>query len=171
MVTIIVIILIILMTIWLIKERNGFVVLVAKVEQEMSNVNTAKAKYLAVQKKAIGLAGKATSNEGQIYESIRNSAGQISSTTLLSLGQMYPDLKDKFDSAAHLSDSLYTDYRNAQSVLNQAITEYNTAIALFPSSIAAWLFGFEKETLIDQEHLTDSKKLRMEDEMDLSEFT
>ncbi len=168
--TIIALILIIVSLVFLIKCKNKFVVLSSNVKKCMSEVNTAKAKYLEVQRKALGLAGKATNNEGKVYQEIKNSAGQISSDKLLALGQMYPDLKDKFSTAASLSDRLYNDYRIAQTQLNNAITEYNQEISVVPQNIAAFLWGYKQETLIDEENLDRSKELTMVDDIDVEDF-
>lgn len=145
-------------------------IFVENINKAKSEVNTAKAKYFEVQRKAIGLVGKTGKNEADLYKDIKTSGGRISSETLMALGQQYPDLKDKFESSARLSDNLYGSYRKAQTQLNDAITEYNTYINLFPNNIAAYILGYVRETLIDEANLEKSKELNVVEDLDLSEF-
>ncbi len=161
---------IILLIAFLISKYNRFKEYSAEIAMHMSEVNTAKAKYLKIQKKAIGLAGKATKNEGDIYMNIKNAGGKISSETLLSLGTMYPELKDKFATAANLSEKMIDSYRNEQTALNNIITQYNKYVSIFPNNIAAFILGYRTMDLIGQDKLQEATKLEMEDEMDFSEF-
>ncbi len=170
MVLIIAVVIVVIACISLISNKNTFVFYSSEVERLKSEVNTAKAKYLAVQKKAIGLAGMATKNESTQYQNIKTAGGTISSDQLLYLGQQFPDLKDKFAQAASLSEKMYTDYRNAQSELNNAITRYNRVISMFPKSISAYILGYVKEDLIDQENLENSKVLDVDNEINFDEF-
>ena len=44
------------------------------------------------------------------------------------LGQKYPQLSDNFAAASNLALELYDSYRLAQTILNDAITQYNIYI-------------------------------------------
>ena len=168
MITAIALAIIIASSVFLIKCRNSFVVLKANVKRCKSQVNTARAKYQEVQKKAIGLAGIATQNEGTVYESLR--AGKINAENLLSLGQSYPELKDKFQATAELLDKLSSDLMSAQTTLNNAVTEYNASIAMFPQNIAAYFLGYHPEKLIGEKILEKATDLTIEADPDMSKW-
>lgn len=156
--------------IFLIKKRNLFVLLYSDIENAKSQVQTAKAKCLEVEKKSLGLAGKAQENDRKEIQNVMGTMGTINASDLHAIGELHPDFKDKFGTGSELSHVLYSEYRDAQTRLNEAITAYNMAIAVFPQNIAAMIWGYKKEDLIGQENLEDAKKLEMAKEVDISKF-
>lgn len=161
---------IIAVTIYIIKKRNLFVLLYSDIENAKSQVQTAKAKCLEIEQKSIGLAGKAQENDRKEIQNVMDTMGTINASDLQAIGQLHPDFKDKFGTGAGLSHILYSEYRDAQTKLNEAITVYNMAVTVFPQNLAAMILGYKKEDLIDQENLEDAKELKMVKEIDVSKF-
>ncbi|MCR5094937.1 MAG: LemA family protein [Lachnospiraceae bacterium] len=136
----------------------------------MAKVNAAKEKLRAVQRQAIGIAGKAGQNEGNLIKDITAKHGAIDGSSIRALGQLYPTLNDKFQASAQMVDKLYDDYLNEQNDLNSSITEYNMYISKFPTNIYAGILGYKKDSLIDEENLEMSKELDRVDDVDISSF-
>ena len=142
----ILLIIFIIMVSSLISTNNKIVILVNEIKLHMANTNAAREKYRTVQRQALGLAGKAGQNEGNLFKDISNKHGSIDGSSLRALGNLYPELNDKFQASADLVDSLYDTYLQEQNMLNSAITEYNMYISRIPTSIYAGILGYKKDT-------------------------
>ncbi len=169
MTTIIVLISILLVIMLLVSGRNRFIELEEEIKNAESKVLLTKNKYIEAQKAALGLAGKATNNEGAIYERIASS-DRITTQDLMALGQAYPDLKDKFTSASQMIERLMRDYTGAQEELNELVATYNKRVSMFPSSITAYVFKREKQELIGEAQLSTSRQLNVSDGLDYSQY-
>lgn len=163
-------IVIVIFTIWLISGRNKFIEQENSIKNAESKVLLARNKYIKAQKSALGLAGKATNNEGDVYMKIKTAGGAIDASDLKALGQMYPDLKDKFSAAANMSEKLLENWRIAQEELNECITEFNRMVSVFPSNFIAFIFKYSKQELVGEENLAQSRQLDMEEELIFSDF-
>lgn len=166
MIAVVLVILIIIARI--IKKRNLFVQLKTDVETQMSNIsNYRELRHNAI-KDCMDILGVAHQND---VDAIASLGIEAASQRLRVLGNKYPDLKD----TPAYSAALVKIHRHGEeiaaskNILNKAIQKYNKSIAMFPALIVAKIFGFERETFIDEEKM-QSNKIANTDEIDFSQY-
>lgn len=77
------------------------------------------------------------------------------------LGQKYPALTStgEYAEILHRAFALNADITSSKALVNGSIQEYNDAITSFPGLLVAAIFGYKKETFIDEENIADNMKL------------
>ena len=95
----------------------------------------------------------------------------LSSTlkTIMALSENYPDLKANTN-FMNLQDELSkTELRNTENKIsfsrqfyNDTVTKYNTQLEVFPSNIAAGLFGFKPEALFEVDNAEARKNVKVD---------
>lgn len=152
----------------IIKKRNLFVQLKTDVETQMSNIsNYRELRHNAI-KDCMDILGVAHQND---VDAIARLGIEAASQQLRVLGNKYPDLKDTpAYSQALVNIHHYSEEITAsKNILNKSIQNYNKAISVFPALIVANMFGFERETFIDEEKM-QSNKFSNTDEVDFSQY-
>ena len=146
---------------YIIGKRNKFVNLKAEVENLLSNISVQKEARSRAIVDAMEILGVAHSNDVSAIKGLNIDA---QSKELVACAQKYPDLKatPAYASALSRIQNFNEDIASADSLLNKAIKEYNQAIAVFPANIVAGMFGFAKETYIDDENMGSNKNLNIE---------
>ena len=154
--------------IYMISKRNKFVNLKAEVENLLSNISVQKEARSRAIVDAMEILGVAHSND---VSAIKGLNIEAQSKELVACAQKYPDLKNTpaYASALGRIQNFNEDIASADSLLNKAIKEYNQAIAVFPANIVAGMFGFAKETYIDNDNMGNNKNLNIE-KVDYSKY-
>ncbi len=152
----------------IIKKRNLFVNLKTDVETQMSNIsNYRELRHNAI-KDCMDILGVAHQND---VDAIASLGIEAASQQLRFLGNKYPDLKDTPAYSAALVKIHHHSEEIAASknILNKAIQKYNKSISMFPALIVAKMFGFERETFIDEDDM-QSNKLSNKEEIDFNQY-
>lgn len=118
-----------------------------EINKQKSAVKIAKHKYLT----ALNKLNQADVAFNQAYKGNRNDSGYTNSYAV----------------SASTVEKLADNLEKAQLDLNTLISEYNKKIKTFPSSVAAKIFKFKTEKLIDQEALDGSLELNNYDDSEL----
>ena len=82
---------------------------------------------------------------------------------ILAIGENYPDLKanTQFINLQKNLQKMENQLQAARRIYNIDVTNYNNSIDMFPSSIIAKIFHFEKEELFDaEEEAKNSTKIK-----------
>lgn len=154
-----------------ISKRNTIISLRNNIERCKSEVNTTKAKYLAVQRNTVGITGKVQKNETDRYKELYEAEGEVlkNSNVNVSINQR-PNVRGNFKETSTLVMELFTEFQRAQSNLNNAINDYNTYIQIFPNNIVANFMKAEPEKLIDSENLENASTLTMDEEVNFDDL-
>lgn len=155
---VIAVIVLVILVLWLIKSRNKFVLLREEVKEQESNISNYNEQRTRSINDAMGVLGVAHQND---FEVIKRLSGESQTTELMAMGQKYPDLKNTPSYAMAVTKIQQCDAEIAacKNLLNMAIKNYNKAIGVFPSNIAAKIFGFKREDFIDQSNMSDNRKV------------
>jgi len=145
-----------ILIVWLIKSRNKFVLLREELKEQESNISNYSEQRTRSINDAMGMLGVAHQND---IEAVKRLTGESQTTELLALGQKYPDLKNTPSYAMAVTKVQQCDAEIAacKNLLNMAIKNYNKAISVFPSNIAAGIFGFKREEFIDQANMAANR--------------
>ena len=158
------IIIVVCLVVGLISYRNRFVTLSERIRQAKSNVNMAKDKYTTVERKSLGMARKVLKDNVEAHRYI--AGDRISSESLMALGQMYPQFSNSFQDSAATLLRLHGDYQAAQNILNSVISQYNTAVEMFPGKLFAFFLGFNRTELIGEEDLEEAMERKKTEEVE-----
>lgn len=141
---------------WLIKNRNNFVLLKEEINEQLSNISNYREQRKNSISDAMNMLGVAHQND---ITAIKELTGNNLTSELVALGQKYPDLQNTPSYAMALTKVQQCDAEIAscKNLLNLAIKNYNKAISVFPSNIVALIFGFKRETFVDQDNVEANK--------------
>lgn len=126
----------------LIKFRNKVLEMKENIKKHKSQVRVAQNKYVkSLQNTAFALGQDKTSEDGG--------------------GFMYGDMgsASKYNTNSSLVSDLAASYEEAQTLLNELISQYNSYICKFPNLILASILKYEKEDYIDEENLDMSTSI------------
>ena len=101
-----------------------------------------------------------------LVETVKGYMAHLSSTlkTIMALSENYPDLKANTN-FMNLQDELSkTEDKLSYSrqFYNDTVTKYNTQLEVFPSNIAAGLFGFKPEALFEVDNAEARKNVKVD---------
>ena len=152
----------------MIKTRNRFEVLRRAVQAEKSTISVYVEKRADCIRDALNVIKTTYKLE---VESIAKLTQNEQVNQLAHLGQKYPELGNSaiYGHLVKQTMVLNDDIAAARVLLIGNIDTYNSAITAIPANIVAFLFGYKKETLIDEETLEEHKKLKKTD-VDFSQF-
>ena len=153
---------------YVISKRNSFNKLRRAVKQQGADIGIQISKRTACLNDALSIAKNSYEKEVAGIEKLTPS-NQVEK--LRYLGEMYPELMSihGYQKALEESFDLNRDIAATRELLNGNIREYNDAITDFPGLIVAAIFGYKKETFIDEENIEENKKIDKND-VDFSKF-
>lgn len=165
---IIILAVIILILAYLVSKRNRFQALKNEVDAQKSNISNyieQRTKYL---NDALNVAKISYSHE---VEGMEKLTANEKFEQLRALGERYPQLQNTASYQETISrlPMLERDIAASKTLLNGNIREYNEAISMFPALIVAKIFGYKRETFIDEENM-ESNKVTDRSEVDFSKF-
>ena len=102
-----------------------------------------------------GEAGKIVQAEADMSNTIRG---------IFALSENYPQLKanENFIDLQKQLQSIENDISNARKYYNGCVKQYNTKIQMFPASIIAGMFHFEKLSYFEVDNDTERKNVKVE---------
>lgn len=161
-------IIILVILIYIIGTRNHFAELHSDVETQMSNISNYVENRTKSLTDALQIAKLSYSHE---VEGIEKLTGNEQYNQLSYLGQKYPQLMStqSYQQALSQVQSLNAEIAASKTLLNGNINVYNKAIKVFPACIIAMIFGYKRESFIDEENMLNNKKVDTR-EVDFSKF-
>lgn len=152
----------------IISKRNFFVKLKTDVETQLSNISNYRELRRTAIKDCMDILGVAHQND---VDAIASLGIEVASQQLRVLGSKYPDLKDTpaYSRALVKIHHYGEEIAASKNILNKSIQQYNKAITMFPALIVAKMFGFERETFVDEENMQFNKRVNIED-IDYSQY-
>ena len=176
------IIIIVLLIIWIISIYNGLVTSKQKVDNAWSQIDVQLQRRFDLIPNLVETVKGYMAHESDVLEkvtSLRSSwtnaktvedkasiDSSLSSTlkTIMALSENYPDLKANTN-FMNLQDELSkTEDKLSYSrqFYNDTVTKYNTQLEVFPSNIAAGLFGFNPEALFEVDNAEARKNVKVD---------
>lgn len=166
--TIIVIAVAVSVLVWLIKTRNTFVELKNDVDTQQSNISNYRELRSNAINDAMQILDIAHSND---CDAIKQLNIEEQSKQLQAVGQKYPDLKNtpSYANALNRIQNYNEEIAASKNILNRSIQAYNKAIGMFPACIVASIFGYKRETFIDEANSAVNRTVTIQ-EIDYSKF-
>ena len=177
MVALIIIIVLVAIVIALIVMRNNLVVARQRVKNAWSQIDVQLQRRFDLIPNLVETVKGYMAHESDVLEkvtSLRSSwtnaktvdDSSLSSTlkTIMALSENYPDLKANTN-FMNLQDELSkTEDKLSYSrqFYNDTVTKYNTQLEVFPSNIAAGLFGFKPEALFEVDNAEARKNVKVD---------
>lgn len=153
---------------WLIKSRNSFQKMRNEVSAQKSNISNYIEQRTQYLNDALNVAKLSYAHE---VEGIEKLTANDQFEQLRVLGQKYPQLQHTaaYQETITRLPMLERDIAASKTLLNGNIKEYNEAISMFPGLLIAMLFGFKRETYIDEENMEQNKRVNRS-EVNFSKF-
>ena len=176
------IIIIVLLIIWIISIYNGLVTSKQKVDNAWSQIDVQLQRRFDLIPNFVETVKGYMTHESETFEKIAalrtswaNSSsvgekakldGELSGAlkTIMAVSENYPELKANTN-FSELSEEL----RNTENKIsfsrqfyNDTVTKYNTQLEVFPSNIAAGLFGFKPEALFEVDNAEARKNVKVD---------
>ena len=166
---IIIVFLVLIIVIYALKAYNGFIRMVNKIDEAYATmdvylkkrydlipnlVNTVKG-YAAHEQETLDkvIKARAAAQGAATVEDKIAGENALSGTlkTLFAVAQAYPDLKanTNFINLQQQLQNIEGEIANSRKYYNAVVRDYNTKTQVFPSSIIAGMFKFEKKTMFE----------------------
>lgn len=168
MVKYIIIAVIVVLLFYIIGKRNLFQSMRNSVSAQKSNISNYLEQRTRYLNDALNVAKLSYSHE---VEGIEKLTANDQFEQLRVLGEKYPQLQHTaaYQETITRLPMLERDIASSKTLLNGNIQEYNEAISMFPGLLIAKLFGYKRETFIDEENMEQNKRIDRS-EVDFSKF-
>lgn len=168
MVKYIIIAVIVVLFFYIIGKRNLFQSMRNSVSAQKSNISNYLEQRTRYLNDALNVAKLSYSHE---VEGIEKLTANDQFEQLRVLGEKYPQLQHTaaYQETITRLPMLERDIASSKTLLNGNIQEYNEAISMFPGLLIAKLFGYKRETFIDEENMEQNKRVDRS-EVDFSKF-
>ena len=165
MVALIIIVVLVAIVIALIVMRNNLVVARQRVKNAWSQIDVQLQRRFDLIPNLVETVKGYMAHESDVLEKVSIDSS-LSSTlkTIMALSENYPDLKANTN-FMNLQDELSkTEDKLSYSrqFYNDTVTKYNTQLEVFPSNIAAGLFGFKPEALFEVDNAEARKNVKVD---------
>ncbi|MBR2527204.1 MAG: LemA family protein [Blautia sp.] len=160
---------ILLIGIWFLTSYNGFIRLRNKAEEAFSAMDVSLKKRYDLIPNLVEVVKGYARHERETLEAViaaRNMAASASSAekriegdsvlsstlkSLFAVAESYPELKanQNFTELQNQLSRIEEEIAGARRYYNAVVTKYNTRTEIFPSSIVAGIFGFERKPLYE----------------------
>ncbi len=175
-------VLLVLLALWLIASYNGFVKRRNRVEEAFATMDVyLKKRYDLIPNVVETVKGYAK-HESETFEKVvvaRNMAANAGTTeekiagenmlqstlkNLFALAESYPELKanENFIKLQDQLSAIEGEIANSRKFYNAIVKEFNTGLEVFPSNIAAKLFGFSRRSLFEVEAEEERRNVKVE---------
>ena len=155
-------------TLYVIMGKNRLVELWGNMELSESDLKVATQNYNKGVKEALK---KQKNNIAYTTDAYQKAVGDVwGDKDVQIVGNISPNFDATYDAASSQSEIGRKALMDSQTSYNSAVQTYNNYILSFPSSILAYIWGYQKQELIGEDNTQNVRVLKEEAELDTSDI-